>query len=1261
VTVTDSRGSWAWTITTDATTGRITSIAVDGHPELQWSYAIDGNGLLTSVSTPTGVWRTYTYTFFYSPQNARLATARDGAGHLIESHVYAESGQALTSSGDAEEITNIAYDLAGREPGEWRTHVTYASGRTTDFYSRHLAGKMRTVQIDGSCDCGSEDGVFVYDAAGHLVREQDALGSIHQRQYIADRLVAETRHLRPASCDPATDAQRCRLTPATLGTAVLIATDASRTVSFEYADPNFPDRITRTTTASVSNPSGVRQETFTYDVISGVMTSQSITGWTESPVRQETHTTATALYDGTEDAAFNPGAWFPQTWRTLPQPPKQRKSVDGPRPGVADTTKFVYYPVDPSVPATWRGRLAASRNPAGHMTRFENYDIFGNATRIVDANEVATELTYDSLGRLLTTTGKGVPGCDTGMDPLCATDITHTRVYGGNGPLTSEVRGDSVTSYTYDGRGRVLTISRGPSLGDLRERIESTYDPATGKKAEERVLAFENATWVEKKRESYAYDTSEQLSRITHPDGTSVEYTYGPGSQLLAVRDENHTAPNTAYGYDVAGRLQKVTQTLSTASAGSIQTSYGYDRDGNLTSVTDPNGNVTTYRYDDFGLMLEQLSPVTGTTRYKYDNAGQLLSTTLADGSVTTRTYDPMGRVLSATSTLNERSESVTWEYDAGTFGKGRLTSMSDPTGSTSYVHDRRGLLLAETKTIDSAVYTTMFGYDADGNRSRITYPSGRIVDYTFDFASRPVTATTGQTPLVLSASYLPFGPLRELVLGNGTTRVTTYDQRYRLLTNRLDGPLVSGEGEAGSGVVASYEYTYDPAGNITRIADRTDPAYDRDFGYDDLHRLTTANGGPGLWGAGSYSYDAMGNMHSAAVGGNVRTFTMAGRTPKIAEVLSDGRLEGVTYDAVGNETTVGAQTFEYSPRNSLRATGDRIYEYDGRGIRTTTIHTVTLAAFSLDVPTASPNQIVTGIVSLSAVAPAGGLSVRLASTSSAVTIPSEVVVAPGQASAVFTASVAADAQPGPVTLTATYATSLQATLTITESPALTSFNATPSPIVGGNPITAEVTLAAPAPEGGAVVAITAEREDVASGTITIAAGATSGTTVLETSPIPFAVTVLLTASYGGSTLETTVQLQAAIPATDRLVIIPDGVLGGENANATLHLVDAVPPGGRTFQLTSSHPAVAQVPASIHIGVDCEDGDGGGGACPDGTFAIVTSPVTAETPVTITASDGTVTLTALLTLVCPTGPTPDLPSLPARSFSSTMCSRPAQP
>ena len=117
-------------------------------------------------------------------------------------------------------------------------------------------------------------------------------------------------------------------------------------------------------------------------------------------------------------------------------------------------------------------------------------------------------------------------------------------------------------------------------------------------------------------------------------------------------------------------------------------------------------------------------------------SGGNLLSTTDANGVTTIRTYDALGRITAAFAAAGEEgdAEEVRWTYDTGAFGIGRLASMSDPTGSTSYAYERRGLLSSEVKTISGTAYTTGYGYDANGNRSRIAYPSGRDVTYAFDY-----------------------------------------------------------------------------------------------------------------------------------------------------------------------------------------------------------------------------------------------------------------------------------------------------------------------------------------------------------------------------------------------------------------------------------------------------------------------------------------------------------------------------------------------
>jgi YD repeat-containing protein len=331
-----------------------------------------------------------------------------------------------------------------------------------------------------------------------------------------------------------------------------------------------------------------------------------------------------------------------------------------------------------------------TQNGLGHITRFEDYDAFGNARRVIDPNGVVTEQTYDKIGRLLSSTLKGIAGCNTSFDALCATDLVSRRLYysgGGRAAIEIRPRGEA-TMYEYDDWGRVTATMRGAIAGTIpgtasaaiaaatwSERQELAYSSTTGRKITERALARQGATWIQKKTTSFAYDTTGHLSTVTNADGSTAAYVYEHG-RLASMKDENHSTPNTVYEYDPAGRLKVVRQQLASASGGYITTTYAYDLHGNLASVTDPNGNVTTYAYDDFGQMRQQSSPVTGLTSYEYDLAGNLTSLTDANGATTTRSYDDLNRVVSSASQRDLDSESLTWTYDDGTggvFGIGRL------------------------------------------------------------------------------------------------------------------------------------------------------------------------------------------------------------------------------------------------------------------------------------------------------------------------------------------------------------------------------------------------------------------------------------------------------------------------------------------------------------------------------------------------------------------------------------------------------------
>jgi RHS repeat-associated protein len=963
--LTDSWTGVTWNLAIDSANRRVTSISVSGRPDLVWTYSYDADGNLLTVLAPGNAqWRTYEH------DANRMTVSRDALGNLLESHTYDADGYGISSTGPSDEIATIEYNLPGAIADERVTRVTYKSGATAEYALRPLGGAWRPVRATGGCaGCGARDATYVRDVFGRVVREQGADGYITRTSHVGDHVSSVEHSLKPAACDPPADPQRCRLGPDALAAAPLAPTEATFTTSYEHTDMHWRDQVTAALRESVAVAGQSRRETYAYHSTSGTLVTTAVCGWTAGGSLCDERTRHTTLYERTPFGlmpAFDPGGPFQSSWLTLPQPAYRPRSVDGPRTDVEDVSSFVYYPIDSSVPALLRGHLAAVQNAAGHITRYEVYDVFGNVIRMVDADGGATEMTFDSLGRPLSSTTKAIPGCNTTLDPLCATDLISTRAYAsGAGPLRLDQRpGGGVVTYAYDARGRLQTISRGPAENDLRERIETGYDALTGRKSLERTLAYEAGTWVEKQRQSFAYDSHGRLQTVTHADGATIHYTYDPEDRMATIRDENHATPDTAYAYDPAGRLAAVTQTLAGAPGGVITTRYSYDFDGNLTSVTDPNGNVTRYVYDDFGQMLSQDSPVTGATGYAYDSAGNMTQMTDANGATTTRAYDALNRVTTATSTRGSNSEVVTWSYDdptSGRFAIGRLSSMTDPSGSTAYHYDRRGLLRNETRTLTAAqyTYTTEYGHDADGNRAVIRYPSTQLtVEYAFDHAGRPTSASG----VVTAATYQPFGPLKSVSFANGTTQTMTYDQRYRMTSNKLTAP---------STTIAHYTYVYDAAGNITGLLDATDPSYDRTFQYDDLNRLTVANTGTSLWQRGTYTWDAMGNLLALKLGevekgptdpldlardgrerlrteenvpmGRSSSFGYSEATPRLNAVTTNDLSRPVGYDNAGNETSY-AVTRTYSPRNLLAQIADPgepgeplqhtlTYTYDGRGI----------------------------------------------------------------------------------------------------------------------------------------------------------------------------------------------------------------------------------------------------------------------------------------------------------------------------------------
>ena len=82
-------------------------------------------------------------------------------------------------------------------------------------------------------------------------------------------------------------------------------------------------------------------------------------------------------------------------------------------------------------------------------------------------------------------------------------------------------------------------------------------------------------------------------------------------------------------------------------------------------------------------------------------------------------------------------TQSITINHGDGTSsntGRGQLTGVNDPSGTTTLRYDNHGRIVSKTQTVVTAAGTKTFtlGYEyAGGRMSKIIYPSGKAVQLT--------------------------------------------------------------------------------------------------------------------------------------------------------------------------------------------------------------------------------------------------------------------------------------------------------------------------------------------------------------------------------------------------------------------------------------------------------------------------------------------------------------------------------------------------
>ena len=137
---------------------------------------------------------------------------------------------------------------------------------------------------------------------------------------------------------------------------------------------------------------------------------------------------------------------------------------------------------------------------------------------------------------------------------------------------------------------------------------------------------------------SYTYDTSNDVATITQPSVTGgtprTTYTYNSFGEVLTMTDPlGHVTTNT---YDSHGNLLAVTTPAPNGSTAASVTQFAYNSLGELTQITDPlESRHETYVHAS-GLIATITDPQKNVTTYRYDSRGNRTSITDALSHQTT-------------------------------------------------------------------------------------------------------------------------------------------------------------------------------------------------------------------------------------------------------------------------------------------------------------------------------------------------------------------------------------------------------------------------------------------------------------------------------------------------------------------------------------------------------------------------------------------------------------------------------------------------
>jgi RHS repeat-associated protein len=534
---------------------------------------------------------------------------------------------------------------------------------------------------------------------------------------------------------------------------------------------------------------------------------------------------------------------------------------------------------------------------------------------------VSTTYTYDSYGNLLTEVAPGnnsVSSVTTTYN--YTTDGTYTQAEGIGEPVTITDGLGHVKHYRYDNRSNITTVT--DAIGNS---TTTTYDLANQPLVATYPTTGQSGTGHSTDQNTYIYDGGPlQYTDTYNETGSlirSMEYVYGEEGELLQM-------------------------------AGSTEpTTYTYDAMYRKTSVTDGDGNTTTFAFNPAGFLALESFPNNNTsTGYdeiqypSYDALGDKLERIDGNGVVTHYAYSDPSNFLTSITYPASTSLNTTLTYDT----YGREASISNGNATTTYSFDDNDLLTKTSTKFPAitAAQVVSYTFNPDGSRLHMVTGAGNYI-YSRDGAQR-LTSIENPNAETTTYSYLNNDWISSVKDQLGITANYTYNARG-LVTDLLNENSSDATMSQFGGSTADEEVTYDSALNPVAlpisIPSETSYGGSTAYTYDSRNELVKEQTTRAADTTNTFVYD--GTTSGTSTGsGNPTTFrSEAGDTYNVDNQITKfigttgASVGNFVYDGNGNPTTYEAKPQTFDPENHLLTYSPNNFKaaYDGNGLRVST------------------------------------------------------------------------------------------------------------------------------------------------------------------------------------------------------------------------------------------------------------------------------------------------------------------------------------